>query len=98
MQPEFQTIKRLFEICECSGLVQANAEDETVTYKITDARRSFLNSYNNMARLLQTQKLKLGHFGQTHNASEVLKIKTECDESIRQRVRNEEEKLLFENC
>lgn len=98
MQPEFQAIKGLFEVYECAGLVRANAEDGTVTYKITDAGRSFLNSYNNMARLLQTKKLKFSHFGQTHNARGVLKIKTECDESTRQRVRNKEEKLLFENC
>ena len=94
----FRQLKDYLRFVSGRGLVRANAEDGTVTYKITDAGRSFLNSYNNMARLLQMQKLKLSHFGQTHNASGVLKIKTECDESIRQRVRNEEENLLFENC
>lgn len=93
----FRQLKEYLSFMGRRGLVRANAEEGTVTYKITDAGRSFLDSYSKMARLLQTQKLKLGHFGQTHNASEVLKIKTECDESTRQRVRNEEEKLLFEN-
>ena len=94
----FRQLKDYLRFVSGRGLVRANAGDGAVTYKITDAGRSFLNSYNNMARLLQMQKLKLSHFGQTHNASGVLKIKTECDESTRQRVRNKEEKLLFENC
>lgn len=94
----FKQLKGYLRFMNVRGLVRANAEDGTVTYKITDAGRSFLNSYNNMARLLQTKKLKFSHFGQTHNARGVLKIKTECDESTRQRVRNKEEKLLFENC
>jgi predicted transcriptional regulator len=94
----FRQLKDYLRFIGRRDLVRTNVEERTVTYEITDDGRSFLDSYDEMARLLQTQKLKLGHFGQTHNASAVLKIRTERDESTRQRVRNEEEKLLFENC
>jgi len=51
----FRQLRDYLRFVSGRGLVRANAGDGTVTYKITDAGRSFLNSYNNMARLLQTK-------------------------------------------
>jgi predicted transcriptional regulator len=93
----FSQLRRYLRFMSLRGLIRSNAKEGRMTYRITSSGRSFLNSYNNIARLLQTQKPRFDHFKQRRTSGVEIRIMPSCNQKTEHTV-NKKEKLLYENC
>jgi predicted transcriptional regulator len=91
----FRQLRDYLKFMSLRSLVRSNAKEGTVTYTITDSGRNFLNSYSNMACLLQTEKPRLDHFKQRRDSGAETKTMPRCNQKTEHTVNNKKEEIAI---